>query len=158
MTKNINLLVLSLIFLLVGAAIGYNLRPDTQTISQTPSEPTPTQATNLSYYENLLKNDRQVVIKNPQPADLTGDSESEVIYITSGEGCASCHAQTIRIFDGESEIFNLGQVFDDALFVPGDKAFMIFQPIRKEGEPLCCPTSFYPITYIWDGQTFQEQK
>jgi len=152
--KNINLLTVGLSCLVVGAAIGYGLRGGTQTTDQISSTPTP--SPDFSYYENLLKQDRQVIINNPQPTDLTGDGKPEIIYITSGEGCASCHQQFLYIFDGQNQIF--WRDFGDPIFVAKDKAFMVFQPIRKAAEPLCCPTSFNLITYTWDGQTFQEQK
>lgn len=148
--------ILALVALLIGIGIGINWPNAGQTTSKTAGLQSPSPSPDSSYYENLIKQDQQVVIKHPEPVDLTDDGKLDVIYITAGEGCASCHDQTIRIFDGQNEIFN--DRFDDALFVPGKKAFIVFQPTRKEGEPLCCPTSFNLTTYAWDGQAFEEQK
>lgn len=148
--------ILVLVALLVGIGIGISWPNAGKTVLKTTGLQSPSPSPDFSYYENLLKENHDVWIKKPNPVDLNGDNKPEVIYITSGEGCASCHEQIIRIFDGQKEIFN--KMSDDPLFVPGNKAFMVFQPVRKEGKPLCCPTSFSLLTYIWNGQTFEEQK
>lgn len=156
MLKNLTIALAVLATLILGAAIGYGVGINKQDVGKLSSIPSPSLSPDLTYYENLLQQDHERWIKKPDLVDLNGDLKPEVIYITAGEGCASCHDQTIRIFDNQKEIFN--ETFDDVLFVPGSKAFMVFQPIRKEGEPLCCPTSFSLTTYLWDGQAFEEQK
>ena len=93
---------------------------------------------------------------DPQAVDLTGDGNPEIVYITAGEGCASCHQQFLYIFDGQNQIF--WKDFGDPVFAARDKAFMVFQPNRVQDEPLCCATSFNLTTYTWDGQTFLPQK
>jgi len=154
MLKNLTFALAVLATLIFGLAIGYSISANRQDVVQLSSIPSPTPSLDFSYYENLIKQNQEVMIKRLEPVDLTGDGKAEVIYITAGEGCVSCHEQTIRIFDGQKEIFN-EKMFDDPIFVPGNKAFMVFRPVRKEGEPLCCPTSFSLTTYLWDGQTFK---
>ncbi len=116
----------------------------------------PENSLDSSYYENLIKKDLQVIIKKPDSVDLTGDGKPEMIYVTAGEGCGSCHGQTIRIFDDQKEIFSIPS--DDPIFMEhSGSSFAVFQPIRKDNEPLCCPTTFSAKTYIWNGTSFDEQ-
>ena len=150
--KNIKLLTVGLFCLLVGTAIGYGFRGGTQTTGQ--QSPAPTPSPDFSYYESLFKQKQEFALYDPQVVDLTGDGSSEVVYITAGEGCASCHQQFLHIYDGDREIF--WKDYGDPIFAPIlGKGFTVFQP-TAEGNRFVGP--YYPLTYTWDGEAFEQNE
>jgi len=146
---------LSILLFILGLTLGIFIE---KTLLKNPGrsssslKPTPSLVQNLFSYEDIFKKNKEVVTTDPQKEDLTGDGVPEIIYLNIGEGCASCHTKYLHIFEGEKEIFSLE--LDDPTFAPFEKGFAIFQPIRKEDEPLCCPTSFYQTTFVWNGRNF----
>ena len=119
MSKNLNLALAVLATLIFGLVVGYSVGTNRRDVIQLSLTPSPLSSPDLSYYENLLKEDKEMMVKRPNPVDLTGDNKPEAIYITAGEGCASCHQQIIRIFDGQKEIFfgDLSNLIQDGLFL-----------------------------------------
>jgi len=108
---------------------------------------------NLQVSENVKKyieNQGQVV----QFAEKMG---TDFIYVqTIGKECASCRAQTIYVFDkNNKKVFELHSG-DPILNWSDSDTFSIIEPIRKEEEPLCCPTEHKTRVFKWNGETFVE--
>lgn len=109
-------------------------------------------ADNYSMYESTFKRDGQVFRGAPISKDLTGDGQPELIFTTVGEGCASCHAKNIYIFQDKKELLKLE--LSDPIFYPlPGRGFLVVEPV--EGRDSCCPTSFQNAVYLWDGETFK---
>ena len=109
-----------------------------------------------SYYQDLFHKLKELSFEEPDILDITGDGKDEVIYINISEGCASCHDHYLHIFTGKKEIFSME--LDDPTFIPiKGKGFMVYEPIRKDAEPYCCPTSFKKRVFLWEGGTFIEK-
>ena len=96
---------------------------------------------------------------NTQFHDLTGDKEDELIMITSGAGCASCHWNRIYILSEDKIIFQ--KDVEDVWFWPAENyfGFIIKYPLRREDEAYCCPTEgiveSYTVSSINSGyETF----
>jgi regulatory protein YycH of two-component signal transduction system YycFG len=82
---------------------------------------------------------------------------SDFIYIQAiGKNCGSCHQKYIYVFDkNNNKVFETTS--DDNFFGFSDNtSFSIIEPIRKEDEPLCCPTSYRTRIFRWNGKSFQE--
>ena len=146
--------------LILGISIGWLLKessiPKKEVIEQSNSTPEEEANNYPEFYDSVFKRDGQVFIGKPLSKDLTGDSQPELIFTTVGEGCASCHAQNIYIFQGGKEMIKLE--LDDPIFYPlPSRGFLIVEPIRKEREGMCCPTSFQNAVYLWDGETFRKK-
>jgi hypothetical protein len=111
----------------------------------------------VSYYQDLFRSLKELSFGEPEIVDITGDGKDELVFINIAEGCASCHDHYLHIFNGKSEIFSIE--LDDPTFVPiKRKGFIIYEPIRKDSEPYCCPTSFKQRFFEWDGVSFSEQE
>ena len=109
-----------------------------------------------SYYQDLFHKAKELSFGEPDILDITGDGKEEVVYINIAEGCASCHDHYLHIFEGKKEIFSME--LDDPAFLPVEgKGFMVYEPIRKEDEPYCCPTSYKKRFFEWNGVTFIEK-
>lgn len=72
--------------------------------------------------------------------DYDGDNQNEIAMVTSGAGCGSCHGNILYIIKDDRVIFqkeaeDIG--IQPAKDLPG---FTIKHPIRKDNEPLCCPS------------------
>lgn len=82
-----------------------------------------------------------------QLSDTDSDSENEIIITGVGYGCGSCHAKWIYIIDGDKVVFQYEG--DDSVITPTKNGFQIKEPVRKENEPLCCPSGYtiYEYTY-----------
>jgi hypothetical protein len=109
---------------------------------------------NKFIYEYEVNKDVQVV-ESVDNKDITGDGRDEAIVITVGKDCASCHAKNLYVFEGLKKIYSL-ELDDPAVTVLPGKGLEIKEPIRKEGEPYCCPTGFTTIRYLWNGKTFEK--
>src|SRR3990167_8887628 len=96
--------LLFLIILLLGIGLGWFLRGSLIPKIEVTEQPNKTLKENVNnypeVYNSVFKRDGQVFRGKPLSEDLTGDGESELIFTTYGEGCASCHAQNIYIFQG----------------------------------------------------------
>jgi len=146
--------------LIIGVAVGFVLQKPLNNPTEdklVAAIPTPNPTPDLSYYEELIKKEEQFTAKGPFGADLTGDDSPEHVYITTSLFCASCHDQTVRIFDGTNEIFN--EESDDVVFSPFyNTGFVLRVPVRKDGEPYCCPTEFSASVYEWSDNSFVKLK
>lgn len=148
--------LLVLIVFLLGIGIGWLLKgsmPQQEPIKQ-PNKVLKEEVNDYSAYEPTFKRDGQVLLGKPLSEDLTGDKQPEIIFTTIGEGCTSCHAKNIYIFQGEKELFKLelGDPFFHPL--PG-RGFLVVEPV--EGRDSCCPTSFQNTVYLWSGETFKRR-
>lgn len=145
------------ILLLLGLGIGWFLRgmaiPQSKESKQLSSK-LQEEISNYSVYEPIFKRDGQVLLGKPLSEDLTGDDQSELIFTTVGEGCASCHAKNIYIFQDKKELLKLE--LSDPFFhsLPG-RGFLVVEPV--EGRDSCCPTSFQNTVYLWNGNIFERR-
>lgn len=53
----------------------------------------------------IIKKECLQLIPTSTTADFDGDNQDEIVMITSGAGCVSCHGQEIRIIKGNKVIF-----------------------------------------------------
>ena len=148
-----------LIILLLGVGVGWFLR-DSSIPKIEVAEPNKTLRENVNNYSEaygaIFKRDGQVFRGKPLSEDLTGDGQSELIFTTVGEGCGSCHAKNLYIFQREKELIKLE--LDDPIFHPlSEGRFVVLEPIRKTDEGMCCPTTYKNILYVWDGETFSKR-
>ncbi len=86
--------------------------------------------------------------------DVTDDGKPELLYITTGEGCGSCHQKWIYVFSANQKLFEMSADDVEINALPTGNGFTVKQPIRKENEPLCCPTEYKTDRYLWNGKTF----
>lgn len=93
-------------------------------------------------------------------ADVTGDGRPDDIYVTSGQGCASCHAQQIWIYSQGMLIFQQ-QVDDVEIRIARNHAGM---EIRTDtpgtaGLDSCCPSRRTYQEWAWTplGFTMRSQ-
>ena len=107
-----------------------------------------------SYYEEIFKKNGEW-FADPKMIDLTGDGKNEVVYTNVGEGCGSCHVKYFHIFQDEKEVFY--SEFDDPDFHWTNKGFDVYEPIRLQEEPYCCPSSYSRTVYKWDGNNFVKE-
>lgn len=161
---------IKLIFLiLLSVSVGWILRGylwdinQSKVIANAPvvnSSPTinkvsPSPYPNREFYQSFLQS-KELMKVDPKFQNLTGKGE-QAILVSVGEGCASCHYKEIHIFNDKKEIFTF--YGDDAVINPiVGLGFSITQPIRKEGEPYCCPTEFESAIFLWNGKTFVKSK
>ena len=102
----------------------------------------------------------RVVLEHLQ-ADVTGDGVADDIYVTSGAGCGSCHAQQAWVYSLGRLVFQ--QLVDDAEIRPArDQAGM---EVRTDtpGSPgldSCCPTERTYEEWAWTpyGFTLRHQR
>lgn len=101
----------------------------------------------------------EVILKTLTLEDITGDEAPEVIYITQGKDCGSCSAKTLYVYSNDKEIFKTQLDYPnvDSLKLIQGKGFSIQLPIYKEGDALCCPSSYSINEFIWDGEIFVSQ-
>lgn len=71
--------------------------------------------------------------------DFDSDQKNELAMITGGVGCGSCHWNVLFIIKDNRVIFEKEQE-DINIWAVKDIGFAIKYPIRKEGEPMCCPS------------------
>lgn len=93
-------------------------------------------------------------------ADVTADRHPDDIYVTSGSGCASCHAQRLWIYSGQRLI--LQQQVDDAeVRVAKDHAGLEVRTDTPHtpGLDSCCPSQRTFEVWRWTpfGFTLQSQ-
>lgn len=93
-------------------------------------------------------------------ADVTGDGQPDDIYVTSGQGCASCHAQQVWIYSQGRLIFQQ-QVDDAEIRTARNHAGM---EIRTDtpgtaGLDSCCPSRRTYEEWAWTplGFTMRSQ-
>lgn len=151
---------LPIIILLLGIGIGWFLRDSSIPKMKLTEQPNNALKENVNnypeVYDAVFKRDAQVVKGKSLSEDLTRDGQPELIFTTFGEGCGSCHAQNIYIFQGEKELLKLE--LDDPIFYPlSEGRFMVLEPIRKVDEGMCCPTTYKNTLYVWDGETFRKK-
>ncbi len=94
-------------------------------------------------------------------ADVTADGRLDDIYVTSGAGCASCHAQRLWIYSGERLVFQ--QEVDDAeVRVAGNHAGLEVRTDTPNtpGLDSCCPSQRTFEEWRWTpfGFTLQSQR
>lgn len=87
---------------------------------------------------NILQ-DNCLWLLNYNNDDFDGDQKNEIAMITGGAGCGSCHWNVIFIIKNNRVIFEK-EAEDINIWAVKDIGFAIKYPIRKEGEPMCCPT------------------
>jgi len=95
------------------------------------------------------------------PADVTGDGILDDIYLVSGHGCASCHAQRIFVYSRGQLIYQ--QQADDAEIraFPGGAGMEIRTDTPgSPGLDSCCPTSRTYEEWAWtpDGFTLRGER
>ena len=91
-------------------------------------------------------------------ADFTGDGRNEILVHTLPFGCGSCRNQHLYVLEGASILFE--RAVDDAEVtvrppLPAD-GFWLKQPVRLDGEGLCCPSSYLEVFYQWNGESFEQ--
>lgn len=161
---------IKLIFLILfSVSVGWILRDylldinQSKVISNTPvlsSSPTANQISpspypNSEFYQSFLKSEGLIEV-DLDFKNLTGNGKQAILN-TIGEGCGSCHANNIYIFDDKKLIFTF--YGDNAVIYPIDGlGFSIIQPVRKDNEPYCCPTEFQSAIFLWNGKTFVKNK
>lgn len=70
-----------------------------------------------------------VLSRNSSVIDFDGDGEKEIVLVTSGAGCGSCHSQEIRIINDDKVIFHK-EGSDFKVTFPGDSGrFTLEYPI-----------------------------
>jgi len=91
--------------------------------------------------------------------DVTGDGKPELIVNVADAGCADCRTRMVVILDGENILF---QKIGDEIEVNKTKfpinGFQIREILRRQDEPLCCPTEGIVYTYAYDPNLIQEIK
>lgn len=102
-----------------------------------------------SYFSLLMQ-----TIVSKQYLDVTGDGKPELLYITTGEGCGSCRQNWIYVFSANQKLFEMNADDVQLNALPTGNGFTVKQPIRKDNEPLCCPTEYKTDRYLWNGKTF----
>jgi hypothetical protein len=87
--------------------------------------------------------------------DVTGDGRADNLFLTSGAGCASCHAQQIWIYSGGRLIFQQ-QVDDAAIVVARNQAGMeiITDTPGSPGLDSCCPSKKTHERWAWTVSGF----
>jgi hypothetical protein len=79
--------------------------------------------------------------------DVTGDGISDYLVEVVGAGCGSCHARSVLFFQNDKLYFQYDG--DDASIFKADTIknglVTITEPIRKDSEALCCPSSYKEI-------------
>lgn len=83
-----------------------------------------------------------------QLSDLDSDGKDEIILTGVGYGCTSCHVKVIFIIDGDKVAFQYEG--DDSVITPTKNGFQIKEPVRKENEPLCCPSESVVKEYKYE--------
>lgn len=118
--------------------------------------------------QNKIINQNKYEIEIPKEIKDYIDKENNVIkdaktiggnfiYIQAvSKNCGSCHQKYIYVFDNNNnKVFETTS--DDNFFgFSTDDSFSIIEPIRKENEPLCCPTTYKTRIFKWNGNTFEE--
>jgi len=94
-------------------------------------------------------------------ADVTGDGVLDDIYLVSGNGCASCHAQRIFVYSRGQLIYQ--QQADDAeirAFTGGAGMEIRTDTPGSPGLDSCCPTSRTYEEWSWtpDGFTLRGER
>lgn len=151
---------LLIILLLLGVSLGWLLRGMTLHEGKVSALLDNTSEENVNdysgVYNSTFKRAGQVFYREPLSEDLTGDGKPELIFTTVGEGCASCHAKNIYIFQEEKELLKLES--NDPFFhaLPG-RGFLVVEPLGEENEGTCCPTAYQNTLYLWDGQIFKKK-
>lgn len=149
-----------IIILLLGIGIGWFLRGSLMARLEVAKQSNNALKENVNnypeVYNSVFKRDGQVFRGKSLSEDLTDDGQPELIFTTVGEGCGSCHAQNIYIFQGGKELIKLE--LDDPIFhsLSGGR-FVILEPIRKADKGMCCPTTYQYNFYSWDGKTFKKK-
>lgn len=88
-------------------------------------------------------------------ADVTGDHAADDIYLISGKGCASCHAQQIYIYSHDRLVFQ--QEVDDAgirVNRGGSGMEISTDTPGSPGLDSCCPTSRTYEEWAWTPYGF----
>lgn len=90
-------------------------------------------------------NDKQLKLEHITKADINENGVSDYIIETIPVECGSCHAKPIYIIENGNVLFSY--VGDDHSItniktVQYDHFLRISEPIRIEGEPLCCPSKY----------------
>ena len=87
---------------------------------------------------------------------LRGDGKSLLLLTGSYDPCGSCHGRWITIWDPERQVAVWEGEGDSTVvaLLPGGNGFELTEPVRLDGEPMCCPTRYRTRTLTWDGTTF----
>jgi len=146
------------IVLLLGIGVGWFLKSSMpqKEVAEQPNKVLKEEVNDYSVYEPTFKRDGQVFLGKPLSEDLTGDDQPELIFITYGEGCASCHAQNIYIFQNKKELLKL-ESNDPFFHTLPRRGFLIVEPLGEENEGTCCPTAYQNTLYLWDGEVFRKK-
>lgn len=98
---------------------------------------------------------RGLAILSHRVVHVTGKGVSDDLYVTSGSGCASCHAQQLWIYQGGELVFQ--QEVDDAQIVPFGSHTGMYVWTDTPGSPgldSCCPTKRTQETWVWTAAGF----
>lgn len=86
--------------------------------------------------------------------NLLGQGEENIVLWVSGAGCATCHTQGVYVLSKETVVFEkwLG---DPIVTIEKDKdgkdILAIVEPLRREDEGLCCPSTGVKTLYQWSN-------
>jgi len=164
MTQNKKNILLYLVFLMIGVIIGFHLA--TQKLTKEmfaqlkQNQITNSDQFNINHRGYKISNEIELFIKslNQIVVDVREFGLGFIYVQTIGEGCASCHAKWIYIFNKKNKKLFETTSDDNFFGFSTDDTFSIIEPVRKENEPLCCPTEYKTRVFKSDGKTFFEIK
>lgn len=94
----------------------------------------------LKLYNEFGETVSNIIKKDCLLASVTKLSNSKILIDGIGYGCVSCHANMLYIIKNNALIFKYDG--DDSRFSETNGGFQIREPIRKDGEPMCCATEY----------------
>ncbi len=94
----------------------------------------------LKLYSEFGETVTNIIKKDCLLASVTKLSDSKILIDGIGYGCGSCHANMLYIIKNNKLIFKYDG--DNSSFSETNGGFQIREPIRKDGEPMCCATEY----------------
>lgn len=80
--------------------------------------------------------------------DFDGDGEKEILMVTSGADCSSCHIKDIYIIKGNELIFEKEVNEPDVILADKYIGFEIKEALMKDNSPAtCCPDKYAVYSY-----------
>ena len=158
----ISVILASTILILYKTFLTGNNNKDLKGASITSSQTSPAPEFNCPYDELRISElppevqSNEVAVKTikdnclwatAQLSDLNSDNKDEIVISGVGYGCGSCHANVVFIIDGDKVVFQYEG--DDMVITPIASGFRLKEPIRKENEPLCCPSEYVVYEYSY---------
>lgn len=130
----------------------------TATAAPTMTPPPPTITPNpdpTSAHKEYFTQKGRFSPNKPLKIDVTGDGESDFIYLTYASSCGSCHLALVTVFSGPAPIFDDGTYFDPVIdALPDSAGFTITEMRALPGEPLAKPSGRIVWTFRWEGSKF----